>query len=266
MDTTQFELIDPRPISGERYLEIAKWHDCMYPNGQSSPQEEEEWFRVNDLINALAHALTRLAMPGYPLGLSRADVLDAACEVYSWRKREGEIMRSLLHMVDDRDQQVFATAIESEELRARLSTVEAANAELKQELAEQEREKLALVQELNAYRLVRQGMETKWHAILREVMAPMPDFDEAVRRAGAGADSQLPFNPGFTPKCHGCGLEANARRCTTADCPAKAHFQAAAALPTTGEGAEPARRQTVSNIMGPDGTPLVFTKGNHWNE
>lgn len=80
---------------------------------------------------------------------------------------------------------------------SRLAKANSQVAELKQELAEQEVSKLALLNEIEAYKLIHQGIQTKWHAILRQVMAPLPDFDEALQsgkamqRAGFTPDTPL---------------------------------------------------------------------------
>jgi len=139
--------------------------------------------------------------------------------------------------------------------KADLAAAEARATGLQTELAEQEKEKLALVQELaeTAANLDRAGQSgvciqqlalngiitfeqseemmqalssKDWHEYYRlPGTAPVRKTAAAPTLVGdetpALADSQLPFDPGFTPKCHGCGLPSFAARCRNQGCPAK---------------------------------------------
>lgn len=151
--------------------------------------------------------------------------------------------------------------------KAALAAAEARATGLQTELAEQEVEKLRLVEEVEAMKLVDVAHRERNRRIIVAATAPPLTFDEAEKLAKAGwtpekveeinsaptlvgdetpaprlvsqktivsvlgpwseiqprtpTDSQLPFDPGFTPKCHGCGLDSHVQRCKTAGCPAK---------------------------------------------
>jgi hypothetical protein len=138
-------------------------------------------------------------------------------------------------------------------MKGRAEMAEARVASLLEELADQERQQLELVNEIEVLRKnggefysrvfqagvlsADEGEAYQWASdypgyparlagIIKRLLnlpLPMPASPAPLPLQGeAGpADSQFPFDPGFTPKCHGCGLPSHAAKCRNEGCPAK---------------------------------------------
>ena len=76
----EFVLLDPRPISPERWREIAKWHDTFHPVAQEDLPLEEEWQRVNDLINALEDSREALRIAEMRADLAESGTAECTAE------------------------------------------------------------------------------------------------------------------------------------------------------------------------------------------
>ncbi|MGI4873195.1 MAG: hypothetical protein ACRYFX_18700 [Janthinobacterium lividum] len=160
-----------------RTAEARAWRD-------STSQSAPGWHHVNELLSQLDNPPTPAVGPG----LLSAEALKAIRHsVEHWPEYDGDTpmavfdRRDLLSHIDASASQVRDAQLWESTWRkfADQFKTEAAAATSRSE--EAEAREAGLQTELAALKLVHQGYQTKLHAILRQVMHPLPDYDEAVR-------------------------------------------------------------------------------------
>jgi hypothetical protein len=188
----EFVLIDPRPVSVERYRELAKWHDTFHPIAASNEPLEEEWSRVNDLINALAYTRAALAAAeSTAAGLrSRAERAEAQLEPGSPTER-------------------YPTVWAYEQVCKVLEESKSTAAGLKQELADQEREKLELVKDNAKWQEAAKNLVLCWTeggfvGSPAVDFIPQSDQQDALREFKSAIKGLLPVAPACPGNCTTC--------------------------------------------------------------